>query len=55
MVYDLLIYDSKNLADAFDIDHNLIRVNGLSLAEADGIAYILMEHGASVCLLPCRE
>lgn len=52
MKYDLLIYDSENLADAFDVDSNLIRINGLSSAEAETVADILMRHGVSVCLLP---
>lgn len=52
MKYDVMIYDSENLADAFDVDSNLIRINGLPSAEAETVADIFMRRGVSVCLLP---
>lgn len=52
MQYDLLVYDSENLADAFNVGSNLIRINGLSSVEVEAITEILVRHGASVCLLP---
>lgn len=55
MKYDLLIYDSESLANAFDGRHNVIRLNGISIAEAEGLAAILLGYGAAVCLLPYEE
>lgn len=51
MEYDLLIYAGDNLANAFD-EHKVIRLNEISVAEAETVADILMRHGVSVCLLP---
>ncbi len=51
MKYDLLIYAGDNLANAFD-EHKEIRLNEISVAEAETVADILMRHGVSVCLLP---
>ena len=55
MKYDLLIYDSENLADAFGIERNLIRINGLLSTEVKTIADILTQYGVSICLLPYKE
>lgn len=55
MKYDLLIYDSESLANAFDGRHNAIRLNGISIAEAEGLAAILLGYGVSACLLPYKE
>ena len=42
MKYDLLIYDSESLVNAFDGRHNVIRLNGISIAEAEGLTAILL-------------
>ena len=55
MKYDLLIYDSESLANAFDGRHNVIRLNGISIAETEGLAAIFLGYGVSACLLPCEE
>lgn len=49
-----MIHNAEHLADAFDIDHDVdvIYAAGLTLAEAEIVADILMRHGVSVCLLP---
>ena len=52
MKYDLLIYDSESLVNAFDADHDVIYATGLTLTETETAADILMRHGVSVCLLP---
>ena len=49
MKYDLLIYDSESLVNAFDGRHNVIRLNGISIAEAEGLTAILL-----VCFLTRR-
>lgn len=50
MKYDLLIYDSESLVNAFDGRHNVIRLNGISIAEAEGLTAILLGYDVSVCL-----
>lgn len=52
MKYDLLIYDSESLVNAFDGRRNVIRLNGISIAEAEGLTAILLGYDVSVCLLP---
>ena len=55
MKHDLLIYDSESLVNAFDGRHNVIRLNGISVAEAESLAAILLSHDVSVGLLPYEE
>ena len=52
MKYDLLIYDSESLVNAFDGRHNVTRLNGISIAEAEVLTAILLGYDVSVCLLP---
>ena len=54
MKHDLLIYAGDNLANAFD-EHKVIRLNGISIAEAEGLTAILLGYDVSVCLLPYEE
>lgn len=54
MKHDLLIYAGDNLANAFD-EHKVIRLNGISVAEAESLAAILLSHDVSVGLLPYEE
>lgn len=54
MKHDLLIYAGDNLANAFD-EHKVIRLNGISVAEAESLAAILLCHDVSVGLLPYEE
>lgn len=54
MKHDLLIYAGDNLATAFD-EHKVIRLNGISVAEAESLAAILLSHDVSVGLLPYEE
>ena len=55
MKYDVLIMDTDNLADAFDIETNCIRLNGMTPQNAEALYDILAQHEVTVCFLPHKE
>ena len=55
MTYDVLIMDTDNLADAFDIETNCIRLNGMTPQDAEALSDLLTQHEVTVCFLPHKE
>ena len=55
MKYDVLIMDTDNLADAFDIETNCIRLNGMTPQDAEALSDLLTQHEVTVCFLPHKE
>ena len=55
MTYDVLIMDTDNLADAFDIETNCIRLNGMTPQDAEALSDLLAKHEVTVCFLPHKE
>ena len=55
MKYDVLIMDTDILADAFDIETNCIRLNGMTPQNAETIYDLLAQHEVTVCFLPHKE
>lgn len=55
MTYDVLIMDTDNLADAFDIETNCIRLNGMTPQDAEALYDLLAHHEVTVCFLPHKE
>lgn len=55
MTYDVLIMDTDNLADAFDIETNCIRLNGMTPQDAEALSDLLAQHEVTVRFLPHKE
>lgn len=55
MTYDVLIMGTDNLADAFDIETNCIRLNGMTPQDAEALSDLLAQHEVTVCFLPHKE
>ena len=55
MTYDVIIMDTDNLADAFDIETNCIRLNGMTPQDAEALSDLLAQHEVTVCFLPHKE
>ena len=48
MTYDVLIMDTDNLADAFDIETNCIRLNRMTPQDAEALYDLLAQHEVTV-------
>jgi hypothetical protein len=55
MTYDVLIMDTDNLKDAFDIGSSCIRLNGMTPQDAEALYDLLAQHEVTVCFLPHKE
>ena len=55
MIYDVLIMDTDNLMDAFDIETNCIRLNGMTPQNAEALSDLLAQHEVTGCFLPHKK